>query len=375
MVSQETADSRPQAPWSDDSGGPGWRIVVALILTILLHLGVFYVMPERLMPVSEPQPAADDPVEYPISLVEPEPEPQRYVEANPEVPENEPDPTDQYAARSQQAADDSPLSDPENLPQVDGESDTRKIIQGMLEPSPPVEPGVYAPDAPPGEGPGDAGGEPGNPSEDAQPAQPQPLPPPDFIEQESVSEEGPGSRPEPPGEAPEVVETPAPDAPVDVYRPPTERASDAPTETAGGGTPDRQAKPRPRPRLDPELTTGMLMRSESSARRRGQIAIDATFSEFGEYEQQFYAAVQTGWYQEIEFFQPIDTAAQVRVRFTLHADGRVSDVEAVQSNASEIATIICENAISKRSPFRPWTREMVRVFGQERTITVRFNYL
>jgi hypothetical protein len=117
------------------------------------------------------------------------------------------------------------------------------------------------------------------------------------------------------------------------------------------------------------------MQSNSSARRRGALAVDATFSEFGEYERQFYAAVQTGWFQEIDFFQPIDTATQVHVRFTLHADGRVSDVEAVKSNASEIATFICETAISKRSPFRPWTREMVRVFGEERTIRVRFNYL
>jgi hypothetical protein len=116
------------------------------------------------------------------------------------------------------------------------------------------------------------------------------------------------------------------------------------------------------------------MRSEGSARRRGSLAFDATFSEFGEYEQQFYAAIQTGWYQEIEFFQPIDTATRVHVRFTLHADGRVTDVATVQSTASEIASFICETAIMKRSPFRPWTREMVEVFGQERTLNVVFHY-
>ena len=54
----------------------------------------------------------------------------------------------------------------------------------------------------------------------------------------------------------------------------------------------------------------------------------------------------------------------VQVRFTLYADGRVDKVKAVQTNASEIATFICETAITKRSPFRPWTKEMVHVFGQ-----------
>ena len=116
------------------------------------------------------------------------------------------------------------------------------------------------------------------------------------------------------------------------------------------------------------------MRSHGSTSRRGSLAIDATFSEFGEYEQQFYAAVQTGWYQEIEFFQPIDTSTRVQVRFTLFADGRVENVKAVQTSASEIATFICETAITKRSPFRPWTKEMVQVFGQQRTLHVVFHY-
>lgn len=348
--------------------------MVALLLTLLLHLLVFWLLPEEFMPLAEPKSASERVAEYEISLIEPLP--QNYAEVNPEAPVNEPDQSDRYSFRSQQAADDNPRSDPENMPQVDGESEAAwKILQGTLEQSPPVEPGVYAPTAPQGEGAGNAGGEAGNPSEATVPNWAQPLPAPDFIEQKPVSGEGPGSRMEPPGESTEVVEAPDPDAPINVYRPPTEAQDLASTATGGGGSPERTAEPRPRPRLAPELTTGTLMRSASSARRRGVLAMDATFSEFGEYEQQFYAAVQTGWYQEIEFFQPIDTATYVHVRFTLHADGRVTEVEAVQSNASEIATFICETAISKRSPFRPWTREMVRVFGEARTLTVRFRYL
>ena len=111
-----------------------------------------------------------------------------------------------------------------------------------------------------------------------------------------------------------------------------------------------------------------------SASRRGTLGIDATFSEFGEYQQQFFAALQLGWYQEIEFFQPIDTAARVVVRFRMQADGSIHDIETLHTSAGEVATFICESAISKRSPFRPWTKEMVEVFGQERTLTVSFNY-
>jgi hypothetical protein len=52
----------------------------------------------------------------------------------------------------------------------------------------------------------------------------------------------------------------------------------------------------------------------------------------------------------------------------------VEEVKTVKTTASEISTIICESAITKRSPFRPWTKEMVQVFGQQRTLNVVFHY-
>lgn len=358
----------------DDTRDSRWGILVAVLATILLHIGLILVLPPELMPIQQGsgEEAEEAAQTYEISLVDPTEA--RFVEANPEAPENEPDRTDQYSYRSQQAADESPREDALNQPDVDGEENSQKILQGSLEQVPPVEPGVYAPDARPGEGEGDLGGELGQPDEQAMPRPAQPLPAPDFIAQDPVTEEGPGSRSDLTGEAQEVFDQPDPEAPIDVYRaqPTAEQV-----EVVGdgrGGAPEAQPTPRARPRLAPELVTGPLMRSEGSARRRGAVAIDATFSEFGEYEQQFYAAIQTGWYQEIEFFQPIDTAARVQIRFTIHADGRVEDVKAVQTTASEIATFICETAITKRSPFRPWTKEMVQVFGQQRTLNVVFHY-
>jgi hypothetical protein len=102
--------------------------------------------------------------------------------------------------------------------------------------------------------------------------------------------------------------------------------------------------------------------------------MDASFSEFGEYEQQFYSALQAGWYQEIDFFQPIDTATRVVIQFVLQADGVIRDIEVLSSNASRIASLLCQNALSKRSPFRTWTREMVDTFGEERQMRVVFHY-
>lgn len=353
---------------------PSWAGWLALLLTLLVHIVFFAIIPEQLMTADFKDDEVADKVEtYEISLVDPSEA--RYVEASPEAPVNEPDRIDQYSYRSQQAADQNPLDDATNRPNVDGEGDSQKILQGSLVQAPPAVPGVSAPTAKAGEGEGTDGGKLGKPTEVALPQPAQPLPAPDFIKQKPVSEDGPGSRVDLTGEAQEVFEKPDPEAPTQVYRQPTEPevAVQQPGDGSGGAE-NAQPKPRARPRLAPELVTGPLMRSPGSASRRGSLAIDATFSEFGEYEQQFYAAIQTGWYQEIEFFQPIDASARVHVRFTIYSDGRVENVRAVDTSASEIATVICETAITKRSPFRPWTREMVQVFGSERTLNVMFHY-
>lgn len=351
-----------------------WVTLLAFLATIFVHLGIILVIPDELMPQnkSDTNQARKEAKIYEISLVDPVEA--RFVEASPEAPENEPDRRDQYSYRAQQAADNSPLFDAANKPKVDGEEDSQKILQGSLEQTPPLEPGVYAPASSPGERHGEQGGELGAPDELVLPQLAKPIPAPNFIQQDPASDLGPGSRVDLVGEAPEVFEVPDLDAPINVYRPQSVAEQAQKVGDSSGGTLEAQPTPRARPRLAPELMVGPLMRSHGSTSRRGLLAIDATFSEFGEYEQQFYAAVQTGWYQEIDFFQPIDTSTRVQVRFTLHADGRVENVKSVQTSASEIATFICETAITKRSPFRPWTKEMVQVFGQQRTLHVVFHY-
>jgi hypothetical protein len=373
-VSDTRTEPYPANLFAADTRESRGAIVIAILATLLVHVAVVLVLPAELMPINDVG-AKDDAANeiYEISLVENPVEP-RFVEASLEAPENEPDRTDQYSFRAQQAADESPLEDALNQPKVEGEEDSQKILQGALEQVPPVEPGIYSPAARLGAGEGDQGGELGQPSEVAMLMPSQPLPAPAFIQQDPVAEAGPGSRRDLVGEAQQVLDTPDPDAPINVYRSQPVAEPTQPVGNGAGGVPDAQPAPRARPRLAPELITGPLMRSQGSASRRGSLAIDATFSEFGEYQQQFYAAIQTGWYQEIEFFQPIDTSTRVQVRFTIYSDGRVEGVKTVQTTASEIATFICETAIIKRTPFRPWTKEMVQVFGQQRTLDVFFHY-
>ena len=351
-----------------------WASITALLIALLLHIGAVVLLPDVLLMSDASADLNDEEME--VILVPPEPvvpEELKFVEANPEAPENEPDRKDQYSFRAQQAADENPKESLLDAPSVDGEEDSQKIIQGAVDQVPALTPG--APSTPqPGEGKGTDGGKAGAQAAAMVPPA-EPLPAPAFIQQKPIVEDGPGSSLETPGVGEEIVENPDPEAPINVYKPQPQTMEQQPQQVGdGSGGADVKPVPRARPTLSPDLVRGPLMRSEGSASRRGSLAIDATFSEFGEYQQQFYAALQAGWYQEIDFFQPIDTSTRVVVSFRITADGVIHDVEILHSSASEIATLICQTALTKRSPFRPWTEEMVKVFGQERVLEVVFHY-
>lgn len=367
---------RVENPFEELKREQRWASAIALLVALLLHLGIIVALPDELLMSQDSSLAAEEDLFEVIFLpAEPlTPDELKFVEANPEAPENEPDRQDQYSFRAQQAADESLNESLLDVPNVEGEEDSQKIVQGAMEQLPPLTPGVYSPAVQPGEGEGTDGGKAGAQAAVVVPPA-QPLPAPDFIQQKPVTEDGPGSRLETPGVGEEVVESPDPEAPINVYKPQPQTLQQQEQQGDGnGGAPDAKPMPRARPTLSPDLIYGPVMRSEGSASRRGTLAIDATFSEFGEYQQQFYAALQAGWYQEIEFFQPIDTSTRVVISFRITSDGTINDVEVLHTTASEIATLICETALTKRSPFRPWTKEMVSVFGSERVLEVVFHY-
>lgn len=130
-----------------------------MLVTLLLHVGGYYLVPTELLLRLELSDSADA-QEVEVEFVEPAelpPELLRFVEANPEVPENEPDRKDQYSYRSTQAADERPSESELDAPNVDGETDSQKIIQGELQQAPVAPPAVVAPQVQPGEGPGTEG--------------------------------------------------------------------------------------------------------------------------------------------------------------------------------------------------------------------------
>jgi hypothetical protein len=351
-----------------------WRaILLAFTLTLIVHVGTLLILPDQFFYnyLSDSAESKSEQL-YEISLVDTTK--RIYVEASPDAPKNKPDRSNNYSYREQQSADQNPLEDAINKPYVVGEVESQKILNGKLRSNEQIEVGVYSTVEQSSTRDDYNSEKRGQTSQKSTLFISRPLNAPNFLDTDDIKDNGEGSRSSLAQITDISMKQVSDNMPIEVYRP-VEVIEEVKTfEMSAESDPMLKPKPRIRPRLAPELTTGPLMRSKGSASRHGSVSIDATFSEFGEYEQQFYAAIQSGWYQEIEYFQPIDTATRVLVSFTIHQDGSITGLNATDSTASDIGTFICEEAISKRTPFRAWTKEMIEVFGIKRDLNIVFHY-
>lgn len=323
-------------------------VLYGIVLSVLLHLYLGFFLSQGL--------AAGMAVESrPLEVAwETTPERERrFVETNPRAPRERPDETDREAALDQQAAQPEP-GEEGVMASVEGEEDFERLLEAALtEEEEPLSPGVYST----GEGP-----------EAAETAASLPGLPgggipagPEFL-RETLEGEGVSPR-------------------VDPDREPTEEERrvlrlDGPGEDATLEQEEEvQPSPRPRPRVPPEAIAGPRG-AIGSAGRVGVVAVDARFSEFGEYQQRMFEAISAQWHllvRDVGYGQ-IDIPSRVLVRFVLLPDGRVRDVGIVETTADRFTAMLCQDAIQSRAPFGSWTEAMANALGEETEIVVRFHY-
>jgi hypothetical protein len=376
------------------------------LLTAFLHVGFFFGIPNDLFEVEATEKGAEPSV-YEVALLPPEEEELRFVQTNPEVPQNKPDPTDQFANRDQQAAQEDPEPDSnDSMPTVEGENEeSTQILEGSLEDPTPVAPPPSTAQQPSPPTPEEPEQQETALPEDTSPerarpeirsiAEEEPAPPlPDFIQQEPDSDEGPGSTLGPIGESREIPEEESEriipiTAPLPVESEPVPGAIQPPTDSSSPGeknpiplnyspaSEESPPSPRPRPRLRPNVVPAPLMDSDFSASRTGVLAVDAEFSEFGDYLQRMVEAVSRAWNASAERVELIkERPSRVKVRVTIDSRGNISDIRVVDKtpNAQLLATGLCMDAIKSREPYDRWTYDMIQVLGTEQEITFTFYY-
>ena len=343
--------------------------LIGLAAVILFHLllwgGAPHLMKFDAIPVA-PRPA-DRPRDFSIELSpeimaraqQPKPaDPFKFVETNPEAPENTPDKTNNFAAQNQQVAQ--PVATPDgksDRPAMEGKKDfeSNQIVNGRLsqptEISPPVAPPVEVPPA----------------EKTVAPPRAEQNPLSGTEKFEGENKDGIGGslakRLDNARAVPERVEG-VPDA----------KQIDGATSMQPAIDPRR---PMPRPQLvkTVQARPAILAENKFGTTNIGNIAVDARWSNYGQYLQKMIETVQIQWERIIisQKANPVN-GSRVTVKFIMDDQGRIERIVAVDTTANEVATAACVSGISDPAPYGPWTDDMKAVLGSHQEMTFTFYY-
>ena len=285
-------------------------------MSLGLHLLLLWVLPDSFQKVV----AFVRPVEVltaPVKIDEARLPPKlRFIETNPLANQAVPKTTPFTSSRNQTAAQPVPEKMPTNspLPKSEGTSEQLRIAKGKPR------------------------------SIDQSEAQP--------ISQPSISMAAPVKAPPPPGPGKSAAQPSPTPAPVPV-----------------AANPDR-----PRASV-PSGTYGLLLRRPVGVNRAGTIAVDARFSNYGDYTQRMMEAIQSSWWSIIERsrFEGL-SRGNVIVRFRLHRDGTVTDAQVLGTEVTRVMTLACKDAVMAPAPYDIWRADMVAMYGESDTVTINFIY-
>lgn len=167
---------------------------------------------------------------------------------------------------------------------------------------------------------------------------------------------------------------------------PVTTATPPPAPTPGPGKAAAKSVPKAAPAptpVDPERprasipsgTAGLLLRNSVGVNRAGAVAIDARFSQYGDYTQRMLEAIQSSWWSIIERsqFESIQRG-RVTVRFRLHRDGTVTDAVILSHEVTRVMSLACKDAVMAPAPYDIWRADMVALYGESDMVTINFYY-
>lgn len=288
-----------------------------------------------------------------------QPDPFKFVETNPDAPENTPDKTNNYSNRNQQSAqkEKPPETDPENRPSVKGQDDIKNdssIVSGDM--------------ARPQEGAAVTAMQ--NALENqtpqaAQQARAEQVPLQGTEKIDGKSEDGVGSN---------ISQSQSPSNQAEKF---LEGAKNGKGPNGGLTESPQVEDSRPKPKARPRLTQArpnILQNRLAGVQNIGVLGIDARWSEYGEYMQEFIEIVQASWYSILDESRiSPKSGTHVIVTFTLNSDGEVS-IGTTEETAGKQGVYACTNALTARQPYRKWTEQMISVLGKQQTMTFSFYY-
>lgn len=363
----EPPAGRQRWAWPRLSSNPETRSVqIGVIGTLLLHVLLFvaapYFMnlgPATMIPQSRPPQTFSiemAPEEFEAPKTQPKPPPFKFVEANPDAPDNVPDKTNNFSFMNQQVAQEKPTPDGKNdMPALVGKKDVQstQIVDGQL-----TKPQESVPMAPPVE----------VAAKDATKEAPkqEQIPLSGFEKKEGDNPDAFGSNVAKFAEGAKAV----PER--------VEGIKNAPLiQSAVASTPkiDRN-KPQERPVLQKQqVRPGIFSDNKFGTMNIGPTSVDAKWSNYGVYLQRMIETVQIQWDRillQSTLYPPSGTT--VTVSFRMDSDGKITTIIDVKNTSSDQGKEACISAITARSPYGKWSDDMIAMLGTSQEMTFTFYY-
>ncbi len=349
--------------WNDPDSR---SILIGLLGVVLVHLLLYLVGPYLLR--ADPSLAVKRPHatlrQFSIDLAPdafvpkpPPKQPMKFVETNPNAPDNPPDKTNNFAAQNQQVAQEKPTPQGKSdRPAMEGQKDihSTQIVTGQL--SKPVEqtPVPPLPDTTPKEA-------------KVMTTRPEQNPLTGFEKKIGDDPTAYGSN------ISRQIDT-AKNIPEKV-----DGAKNAPLiEGAVAMQPaiDRN-RPRPRPQIvkQQQVRPAIFEENKFGTSNMGIIGVSAQFSKYGVYLQKLVEIVQAQWdkiLSESRVYPP--SGSIVIVTFVMNSDGQIARIINVDNRATEQGAQACTSAITVPSPYGPWSDDMKAMLGKEQELTFSFYY-
>jgi hypothetical protein len=347
--------------WSDPDSR---SILIGLLAVLLVHLFLFAVGPYLLrtdtlsasahkLAVPKQFNIEISPEEFVKPLPKPPP-PNRYVEANPNAPDNVPDKTNNFSSQNSQLAQEKPQADQHNdKPKLDGKKDIEsdQVVSGQLtkpQDSVPVPKEVAKPAK----------------TETAARQKQDPLA--GYEKMPNGADDGFASNL---GKNPNVAK------PADQKLDGVNNAPNVANATSTQPVID-PTHPQPRPTLEQVHTRPAVFQdNQFGTSNMGAIAYDAKWSNYGAYLHKMLEAIQLQWERIlIDSQTEPPSGSYVTVKFTMDSHGRITEILDVENTSSEQGKQSCLSAITLTAPYGEWTDDMIAVLGNSQELTFRFYY-
>jgi hypothetical protein len=291
-------------------------------------------------------------------IEKPKDDPSKFVETNPDAPENTPDKTANFSNRNQQSAQKEAAKekDPENRPSVKGQDEIKNdsaIVTGDL--SKPQQGAAAAPEVTKTD------------SEKQQAelkARAEQTPLSGFEKNEGKSEDGIATN---------ISKASTPSTHADQL---VEGAHDAKDPTGGlvAANQTAKAQPKARPRLTAARSTILTNRATGTT-NIGILGQDARWSEYGEYLNEMLEIIQVQWYKILRDSRVSPPrGSHVVITFKINSKGETDIVKVEDADSGKQGVFSCQNAITIPQPYRKWTEQMIAVLGDEQQLTLSFYY-